>query len=146
MFKQAFNSWQSHAGGTSPSLCLATDQIMLKSSRENWIRSPCCSIVGFFFILISSHIKAMLRSFPALQPCTMRPHPLISLTSSTPQPPIPLHFPPTLQRIAFSFALQSQSWPLPWSPWSLIREAKCNISTAKLAFFSLPLLLSCCLV
>lgn len=36
----------------------------------------------------------MLRSFPALQPCTMRPHPLISLTSSTPQPPIPLHFSP----------------------------------------------------
>lgn len=151
MFKQAFNSWQSHASGTSPSLCLATDQIMLKSSRENWIRGPCCCVVIFFSTLISSLLKAMLRSFAALPPCTMRP---LSLHSSCPATPhstdaassSSTFFSLSLQRTVFSLALQIQSCPLPWSPRSLIREAKSNISTTKLAFFSLPPPLSCCLV
>lgn len=146
MLKQAFNSWQSHAGGTSPSLCLATDQIMLKSSRENWIRSPCCSIVGFF-LFSSLHILKQCYALFLLCNHALWGH-ILSFLSPLPLPSLLFLFifPPTLQRITFSFALQSQSWPLPWSPWSLIREAKCNISTAKLAFFSLPLLLSCCFV
>lgn len=51
--------------------------------------------------------------------------------------------PPRLRGVS-SPAIQSWSRPLPWSPWSLIREAKCNISPPKLAFFSLPPPLCCC--
>lgn len=128
MFKQAFNSWKSHACGTSPSLSLATDQIMLKSCRENWIRGPCCSVVIFFFVFSSLHF--LKKCYAPFLLCCPALWGHILLHSS-----IPILSP---QRTVFSFALPSQSWPLPWSLWSLIREAKCNISTTKLAFFSLP--------
>lgn len=134
-FKQAFNSRKSHAGGTSPFLCLATDQIMLQSSRENWIKNPCCCVVIFFFFLFLS-LNFLNQCYTLFLLCyaALWCHPLHSSQTATPP------------SVAASSSSLFQSWPLPWSPWSLIREAKCNICTTKLAFFSLPPPLSCCLV
>lgn len=106
-----FNFLQSRASGTSTSLRLATDEIILKSSRVNWIRGSLLLSCDFFsfrnsYFFTSYSNVTLLLCYPSLWG-----H-ILYIPLAPPLPPQSL--PPDLLFLFISFSLRRGPYsPLP---------------------------------